>query len=164
MGLEENAIVLFAVLMITYAGLIAASYTMASDPLSSDMNFLKGLQGVQIDFFGWMPSSLKNPTSMSSTGVTDYNFSSTSDIQNKTATQQITDAAITGISIIAIALSYISFLINLLIMLAIMPFGYYIILNVLHVPYIITFPVVAFISFLHVFVIARFVIDIKGVA
>lgn len=164
MGLQDNALVIFALLMIMYAGMIASSDAAAADPMTSDMNFLKDLRSTNNGFLKWLPSNFKDPSNMSSPTNPDYNFteSITTTVSNKSATQYIAEAISSAGAFLSIAFGYIVYLINFMVMLLFMPLGYYALLNSIKVPYIILFPIMVFISFIHIYCIARMVIEIKG--
>jgi len=166
MALHDNALMIFALLMIMYAGMIAASDSAAADPLTSDMNFLKDVRSTNNGFFKWLPTEWKNPASMTSPNDVDYNFSEniTTTVSDKTALEYISETISSAGAFLAVGLNYIAYLINFMVMLLFMPIGYYTLFTALKVPYIITFPVIVFISFIHVYCIARMVIEIKGSA
>lgn len=155
MGIKESTIVIFAILMIVYAGLIASSYAVASDPMTSDLNFMNDLE---LDYLDWIPTSFQDPTAMSSS---DTNYSFASDpLQSQNST---TDILGNFLAFINTVFNYVMFLVKFMAMLLTMPVGYFVIFKAIGLPYILVYPLIVFISIIHIYTIARLVLDVKGI-
>lgn len=155
MSLKDNALVLFALLMIIYAGLIASSHAAAADPLTKDMNFLKEIRNS--DYLDWMPPSFQDPTEMTSS---DTNYSWAADPTEQS--NQLSDALSDFLALLNTIVNYIAYIPKFLTMLILMPVGYFTIFKSIGVPDVLNYPLLAFIGVIHIYTIVRLILDIKG--
>lgn len=155
MSLKDNALVLFALLMIIYAGLIASSQAAAADPLTKDMNFLQEIRNS--DYLDWMPPSFQDSSGMS---ASDTNYSWATD-----PTQQsdyLSDMLQDFLALLNTIVNYVAFIPKFLAMFILMPVGYFTIFKSIGIPDILNYPLLVFISLIHVYTIVRLILDIKG--